>query len=139
MLKHVSIHNYKCFAGFDLALPRQALFVGSNGSGKTSLWNALAGLQDLMVRGADVATAFPTSTLTRWQKDDPVQRFSLTLDVDGDTCRYELEVVHDGKRRIPAIQREELRIGNQTLLETSDGEWLSRPWAYEDEHEEPAP
>ncbi|UQA56243.1 AAA family ATPase [Polyangium aurulentum] len=128
MLQHVSIHNYKCFAGFELALPRQALFVGSNGSGKTSLWDALAGLQDLIVRGADVATVFPTNTLTRWRKDEPVQQFAITLDVGGDTGRYELEIGHDQKRRIPTIRREELRLNGRTLQRTFEGAVLIQNW-----------
>ncbi|MDC0745554.1 AAA family ATPase [Polyangium mundeleinium] len=121
MLKRISIHNFKCFVDFDLDLPRISLVVGSNGSGKTSLWEVLAGLQDVIVRGADISTAFPTRTLTRWRKDEPVQRFGLTLENDEGTYQYDLEVGHDEKRRIPTIRREELRSGNRTLHKTIDG------------------
>jgi predicted ATPase len=44
MLKSVRIRNYRCFVDFEIHLPRRLLLVGSNGSGKTSFWEALAGL-----------------------------------------------------------------------------------------------
>ena len=61
MLTRVAINNYNCLVGFELVeVPRRLLLVGSNGSGKSSLWEALVALQDLIVRGADVTDAFPT-------------------------------------------------------------------------------
>ncbi len=41
MLRSIGIHNYHCFVEFRLDLPRKLLLVGSNGSGKTSLREAL--------------------------------------------------------------------------------------------------
>ena len=61
MLTRVAINNYNCLVGFELVeVPRRLLLVGSNGSGKSSLWEALVALQDLIVRGADVTDVFPT-------------------------------------------------------------------------------
>ncbi len=122
MLKHVSIHNYNCFVDFELDLPRMSLLVGSNGSGKTSLWEVLAGLQDVIVWGADVTSAFPTSTLTRWRKDDPVQRFGASVEVGEDTYQYEIEIVQDAERRFALTRREHLGVGGKALYECIDGE-----------------
>ncbi len=122
MLKQIRIHNYKCFVDFKLDLPQMSAIVGSNGSGKTSLWEVLAGLQDLVVRGADVASAFPTRTLSRWVKGDSVQRFVLDVEeAESASFRYELEVVHDERRKIPLIQRETLTRNGVTMQRTVDG------------------
>jgi predicted ATPase len=122
MLKHVSIHNYKCFVDFELALPRRLLMVGSNGSGKTSLWEALAGLQDVIVRSTEVESAFPTRSLTRWRKDDRVQRFGLDLQLGSEAYRYELELIHDVDRRSASVRREHLSAGDDVLYESAEGE-----------------
>lgn len=65
MLTRVAIHNYNCLVDFEIELPRRLVLVGSNGSGKTSVWEALVGLQDLLVRGDEATNVFPTRSLTR--------------------------------------------------------------------------
>jgi predicted ATPase len=122
MLTSVLIHNYNCFVDFKLELPRKLLIVGSNGSGKTSLWEALAGLQDLVVRSAEAATTFPTRSLTRWLPGDPVQRFAMDMQIDGAAYHYEIEIVHDVARRLASIRHEQLTADGKALYELIDGE-----------------
>jgi hypothetical protein len=120
MLKSVFLHNYTCFVDFEIELSRSLVLVGSNGSGKTSLWEALAGIQDVVVRGTEVANAFPTSSLTRWRMGDPVQRFGVEVQLGAETYRYELEVSHDVGRRLPSIRREQLSVGGRRLYEANE-------------------
>lgn len=122
MLTRILIHNYNCFVDFKLELPKRLLLAGSNGSGKTSLWEVLAGLQDVVVRGAEASSAFPTRTLTRWLKGSPVQRFELDVQLDGGLYHYELEILHEPKRRLASIHRELLTFSAKPLYESSDGE-----------------
>jgi predicted ATPase len=122
MLTRLSIHNYNCFVEFEIELPRRLLVVGSNGSGKTSLWTALVGLQDLIVRGADVADVFPTRTLTRWLRDTEAQRFAIDVRVGADTYTYELVVEHDATRLKPVIASEQLSLAGRVLYESRDGQ-----------------
>ncbi|WP_437726412.1 AAA family ATPase [Sorangium sp. So ce861] len=122
MLTSVFIHNYNCFVNFAIELPRRLLVVGSNGSGKTSLWEALAGLQDLIVRSTEAASAFPTRSLTRWLNGDPVQRFAIDMDLDAETYHYEIEIVHDIARQQASIRREKLACSGKTLYEALDGD-----------------
>ncbi len=122
MLTRVSIHNYNCLVDFELELPRRLVLVGSNGSGKTSLWEALVGLQDLLVRGDEVTNVFPTRSLTRWLPDEKVQRFVIDVQSGSDIYTYALELQHDRTRLTASIQREQLRLGSQILYENEDGE-----------------
>lgn len=124
MLTRVAIHNYNCLVDFELALPRQLVLVGSNGSGKTSLWEALVALQDFVVRGKQVADdkMFPTSSLTRWLKDDDVQRFAIDVRSGTDTYTHTLELRHDTTNRTPLIHCERLALGDQVLYENQGGE-----------------
>ncbi|WP_437511376.1 AAA family ATPase [Sorangium sp. So ce1099] len=122
MLTSVLIHNYNCFVDFTIELPRRLLIVGSNGAGKTSLWEALAGLQDVIVRSTEAATAFPTRSLTRWLHGDPVQRFAIGMELNAEPYHYELEIVHDVARQQASIRREQLTVGGMVLYEALDGD-----------------
>lgn len=122
MLKRVHIRNYRCLVDLQIDLPRRLLLVGSNGSGKTSLWEALAGLQDVVVRGVEVERAFPTRSLTRWLPDDPVQRFAIDLQLGAEEYGYEIEIVHDPVRRVPSISYERLDAGGKALYNFGGGE-----------------
>jgi predicted ATP-binding protein involved in virulence len=48
MLQRIYIDNYRCFVDFEWRPGRRNLLIGDNGTGKTSLFDALAGLQDLI-------------------------------------------------------------------------------------------
>jgi len=125
MLTRVSIRNYRCFANVELELPSRLLLVGSNGSGKSTLWEVLAGLQDVIVRGADVTDAFPTASLTRWLSHEEVQRFTFDVRRGPETYTYVLELEHDMRRQITSVLGEELsRVGtrgNQVLYDNVHG------------------
>ena len=122
MLKRLHLHNFNCFVDFELELTSRMLLVGSNGSGKSSLWEALAGLQDIIVQGAPVDNVFPTRSLTRWLGDQPIQRFAMDLEQGGDAYHYELELLHDLTRRVASIRREQLLANGGMLYESADEE-----------------
>lgn len=122
MLTKIAIRNYNCFGDVTLELPRRLLLVGSNGSGKTSLWEVLVGLQDLIVRGADVADVFPTRSLTRWVAHEGIQRFAIDVEVGAHTYSYSLELQHDMERQTASILEEQLTLGRQVLYENKNGE-----------------
>lgn len=43
------------------------LFIGANGTGKTTLFHALLKLQQFIVEGKTVTELFKSTDLTRWQ------------------------------------------------------------------------
>jgi predicted ATPase len=90
MFTRVHVDNYKALVNFDLELPKRSLFLGPNGSGKTSVLEAVDLVRQWMM-GA--ALALPTETLTRWQTLD-VQTFEIDARIDDHGYRYSIEVVH---------------------------------------------
>ncbi len=96
MISRLRIENYKCFSKFQCQFGAFQLLVGDNGSGKTSVFDVVESLRDVVTRGQSISDAFPTHTLTAWSTLD-VQTFEL--EVEGNGGRYEYQLVIDQDRR----------------------------------------
>ena len=70
------------------------MILGANGSGKSSMFEALVALREFLVEGGSVSEIFPPRTLTRWDLRN-VQTFELTVKRDDDEYTYRVEVEHD--------------------------------------------
>ncbi len=118
MLTRIHVDNYKALVNFDLELPRRSLFLGANGSGKTSVFEAIDLVRQLMMgEGLDV----PTETLTRWQTRD-VQTFEIDARLNEHAYRYSLEVIHRRDEEDCRIKSERLLYdGNQELFASDTG------------------
>ncbi len=66
MIKRIYIDGYRCFSNFEFKPARMNLILGVNGSGKTSLFDVVSHLMDLVVGGTTASEAFATQTLTAW-------------------------------------------------------------------------
>lgn len=105
MIKRIYIDNYRCFSNFQFSPGRTTLILGANGSGKTSLFEVLSRVVDVVVQGAGVGECFPTQTLSRWDERNQ-QRFELEIR-DGEALyRYELVLDHDRERESVFICKE---------------------------------
>jgi recombinational DNA repair ATPase RecF len=95
MLKRIYADNYKSLVNFEFQPAAVNLLVGRNGSGKTSLFEVLGGLQDLLVWDRGASAAFPTETLTRTRSESR-QRFELDVQQPQEgTFRYVADIEHD--------------------------------------------
>jgi energy-coupling factor transporter ATP-binding protein EcfA2 len=96
------------------------LFMGANGSGKTSVFEVLREIHKFVVINNRLDDkndpAFQTSTLTRWL-DESVQRFNLDVASSEGIYRYSLEIEHDLDRRQARVKTEQLFLNNQPLYE----------------------
>ncbi len=70
MVTRLYVDNFRCLVNFELKLDETNVLLGPNGSGKTSVLDALRRIQDLVARGAKVEEAFPTSDLSLLQDRD---------------------------------------------------------------------
>jgi hypothetical protein len=94
--------------------------MGRNGAGKTSIFDALASIRDLVVEGEKCEYLFPLSTIPRWLKGDKPQVFEQTfqLQLDGEhgPVRYELKMEQDEKLARSRVLSEVLTSDNPDRL-----------------------
>jgi len=122
MLKRIYINNFRCLVNFELKLDGLSLFLGANGSGKSTVFEVLIKLQkfilgeDFSLDNYRVQDLFEKSELTRWQ-DSPVQNFELELEGNGGIYKYVLEIEHPGNYKPPRMRIEKLSFNDNPLFE----------------------
>lgn len=94
MIERVYIDNFRCFSSFELRLDRVNLLLGANGSGKSSLMEAIATIADGLGAGTASESGFVPDDLTRWDSR-PEQRFELDVQLEGARFGYRLRLRHD--------------------------------------------
>ena len=123
MLKRLYVHNYKCLVNFEMNFEQDvSLFLGANGSGKTSVFTALYEVQKFIIfnirlddkRLDDKDRVFKTSTLTRWGAD-PLQKFEIEIEGNSGVYKYVLEIEHQPERNLVRVKAENLFFDNQPL------------------------
>lgn len=107
MISRLRIENYKCFSKFECQFGAFQLLVGDNGSGKTSVFDVVESLRDIVTRGQSITDAFPTHTLTAWSTLD-VQTFEMEVEGNGGRYQYHLCVDQDRLKSKSWINNEHL-------------------------------
>ena len=107
MIKRLCIDNFRCLVNFQLDLNANQLWLGDNGTGKSSVVEMLCKVQRVL-DGESVQDIFSTDDLTLWQKRD-TQTVSITAIIAEDQYEYELVIEHDRMQRRCRIQKEQLR------------------------------
>lgn len=121
MIKRLYIDNYKCFVNFEVRPSALNLFLGGNGSGKSTVFEVLARMRSMMFDDARVSEAFPASSLTAWDSRS-VQRFEIDWAPKGVLgASYVLEVEHDRVTGTSRIKSEKLSFEDGTTAYAHDG------------------
>ena len=98
MIEHFYAHNFRCLVNFHLNLA-EANVLGANGSGKTSVLDALKCIQDLVARGCRLNDVITPAELASTTTDG---KLSLGIRIHAGEDRYEyalyIELGPDGKR-----------------------------------------
>jgi len=89
MLTRLYATNYRCLVNFEFKPNAKQLIIGRNGTGKSTVFEVLAVLRDIVVRGSSCAEYLGGRTRTRWQRVAE-QRFELDLKGNGGEYRYVL-------------------------------------------------
>ncbi len=122
MLKRIHIENYKSIIDLDLELGSLSLFLGGNGSGKSSVFNALHAVRMLLVEEAKCEDAFPASTApgwTDWGINTTTQSITLELLSRFSLYTYTVRIDQNRWKEQSQISSEELRVDGKLLLEFS--------------------
>jgi predicted ATPase len=123
MIKRLYIDNYKSLVNFELQLQELLLLLGPNGVGKTAVLDVIYAMRRLLSGEAKITDrdAFPSPTLTRWQKRDK-QAFEVDVMLKGEELRYRLEVDHERATRRSRITLERLESNGKPLFVFKMGE-----------------
>lgn len=119
MLTRISIKNYRCLSDFTIEPESFQLWMGDNGSGKSSVFEVLRAVQ-LLLRGGHVADLFQLSDSTCW-KEERGQTFHLILELGDDIYSYKLDVDYDFEDGSAEILAEYLELNNTRLIDFFDG------------------
>lgn len=92
MITRFYVDNYKCLVNFEYKPKSFELIVGANGSGKTTFFDALKSLQNVLLKEESVEISFNESSTTRWQTTRPT-RIELSVSEGDDSFRYEVSIL----------------------------------------------
>lgn len=118
MLKRIYIDNFRCFVNFEYKPERKQLLLGANGSGKSSLLDAVLFVK-WFVEGGD--NHFTQSTRTRWEPR-PVQVVVLEAALDDKAYEYRVEIRYSPEEQLPSVNLERLTVSGVPAFEMARGE-----------------
>lgn len=120
MLTRLYIDNFKCFVGFEYKPGQRQLILGGNGSGKSSLMDAVQRLRRFLTTGEKVEAVFPRADCTRWMRQSH-QQFELEADLAGNHYVYELALDPYDDSKL-TVTSETLRINGRPVFEFVTGQ-----------------
>ena len=121
MLTRLYIDNFRCFEKFEWKPGRKQLIIGRNGTGKTSLMDAIRVPRQLAARGGRAGTWFKAEDGTLWrQRTDGT--FELEARIGADCFCYRLVIGPWGDPPGMGVQVETLDLNGTRILTFEDGE-----------------
>jgi len=125
MLTRLQIRNYRAIADLTLDLGPKKLLIGRNGAGKTSVFDVLAGIRDLVVEGEKCEHVFPLTSIPRWLKEERPQILQQLFEVDLDgpygPVHYELIIDQNEVLARSRVFSESLTAGDKPLFAFREG------------------
>ena len=124
MLKRLYVHNYKCLVNFEINFDQDiSLFLGANGSGKSTVFEVLTKLRRVIVGEEKVENVFNETDSPRWLKYSVGDtRFELDIEIGKKIYRYLLvmETLFLSDVLGVYIKEESLSCNNEMLIESKD-------------------
>jgi predicted ATPase len=91
MITRFYVDNYKCLQNFEYKPKKFELVVGANGTGKSTVFEAMDKVRRFVTTRTDARELFSSDCGTRWDSRSK-QVFELDFDLRGGICRYRLEI-----------------------------------------------
>jgi predicted ATPase len=113
MLKRIYIDNFRGLVNFEMNFDSINLFLGGNGTGKSTVFEALRKIQTFVSGSEKVEEIFQYTDCTRWQTLQ-IQHFELEITGDNGNYKYELAIKHNQNEI--HIEHECLWFNNQILI-----------------------
>lgn len=111
MLKRLYVHNYKCLVNFEINFDKDiSLFLGANGSGKSTVFEVLKKVIDLVLDEKKIVNVFKNSDKTRWlQRESENSKFEMDIQIKGEVYKYALTL------DLGAYPNQDVKIVEETL------------------------
>lgn len=120
MIERIYADNFRTFVNSEIQLKRTTLLLGPNGSGKTTVFEAILRIQRLISGDHNVQSCFPSDQLTRWDAR-PEQTFEVDLRNELGMFTYRLEMHHDRGQGRGWITQERLTLDGKLLFAFTQG------------------
>jgi len=123
MLTRVYIDNFRCFVNFEWKLGRKQLILGANGSGKSSLFDALSRVRQFAVKGGWIDDLHSSRQLTRWLRLKQTQQtFEIEARLEHGTYVYRLVIEPDrAPEPQPRVVCEGVKFDGKPIFDFADG------------------
>lgn len=126
MLKRLYVHNYKCLVNFEINFDKDiSLFLGANGSGKSTVFEVLAKLKRVILKEERVENVFDVTDIPRWLNEEKNNlRFELDIEIENAIYKYSLVITIiqiAGNFLEPFVQEESLYQDGSMLISSKDG------------------
>jgi len=118
MLTRIYIDNFRSFVNFEYRPEGKQLLLGANGSGKSSLLEAIRYVKEFVEGGEN---QFTQSTRTRWQ-DKPLQVVEIEALLDESKYVYRLEIRFAGKTKRSSVNLESLTVSGAPVFKLEGGQ-----------------
>jgi len=120
MLTRFYANNYRTLVAFDIRFDAMAVFCGANGTGKSSMFDAIRFIRDLATGksilgdlGSDGPNVVSTLDFTIWMKSSS-QEFEVEFDIDGQQLAYTIHLEQTASKE-PRITKEIARCNSREL------------------------
>ncbi len=121
MLTRLYIDNFRCFVDFEHRPAAKELILGGNGSGKSSLMDALLMVRQLVISGDTLDGSEVFAHATRW-----LNRSQITVELEAELeeakYRYGLIIELWGEPKRVRVASEKLKFDEKPIFEFSKGE-----------------
>lgn len=121
MLTRLRLDNFRCFVDFEFKPAQKQLIFGGNGTGKSSLMDALLEVRQFVIEGQAVDASFLSANKTRWLQK-PVVHGELEVSLNGLNYVYRLEIDEFGQPPKGRVAVETLHHDGKPIFEFRSGE-----------------
>jgi len=121
MLKKLYINNYRCLVNFEIEFDDMTLLLGTNGTGKTSIFDILHKIRQLIIENKKAGELFTSDDLTVWQKSNE-QVFELSVIGNEGEYNYKLIIEHNPELNKQRIESEILKYNGKPIYKSLQGE-----------------
>jgi predicted ATPase len=121
MLTRFYVDNFRCFVNFEYHPGRKQLILGGNGSGKSSLVDALLRVKLFLLLGDKADDVFLSFDRTRWL-DQPRQTFEIEAELNAGRYLYRLVIEPWGDPSRPRVVEETVTFDGKSIFDFNAGE-----------------